>query len=75
MGESEANVVGIRGSDVAAGPHVGAGRGVRLIDDGRVGSRTSEDAKRFAQETGCQAMTAENAVRGQTKWSLPPVRS
>src|SRR5256714_12708420 len=60
----DAKVLAILGSGVQARSHVEALRLVRQFEDSRVWSPTIEHAKRFAQEIGATAMSAEEAVRG-----------
>jgi ornithine cyclodeaminase/alanine dehydrogenase-like protein (mu-crystallin family) len=57
-------VLAILGSGVQARSHLDALRHVRHFDEIRVWSRTDAHARRFAEETGAQVMSAEDAVRG-----------
>src|SRR5213596_2094772 len=59
----DAKVLAILGSGVQAYSHVEALRFVRPFEEIRVWSPTIEHAKRFAQEIGATAMSAEEAVR------------
>src|SRR5512133_2182666 len=59
----DAKVLAILGSGVQARSHVEALRLVRQFEEIRVWSPTIEHAKRFAQEIGAAAMSAEEAVR------------
>ena len=63
LASPDAKVLAILGSGVQARSHVEALRLVRQIEDIRVWSPTLEHAKRFAQEIGATAMSAEEAVR------------
>src|SRR6266446_814131 len=63
LASSDAKVLAILGSGVQARSHVEALRLVRQFEDSRVWSPTIEHAKRFAQEIGATAMSAEEAVR------------
>jgi thiomorpholine-carboxylate dehydrogenase len=60
----DARVLGILGSGVQARSHVQALSRVRQFREIRVWSRTEENARRFADEVGARAMTAEGAVSG-----------
>jgi len=59
-----AKVLAVLGSGVQARSHVEALRIVRAFEEIRVWSHTLENAKRFANEIGGTAMSAEEAVRG-----------
>jgi ornithine cyclodeaminase/alanine dehydrogenase-like protein (mu-crystallin family) len=59
----DAKILTILGSGVQARSHVEALRLVRQFEEIRVWSPTLEHAKRFAQEIGATAMSAEEAVR------------
>src|SRR5262249_13743083 len=59
----DAKVLAILGSGVQARSHVEALRLVRQFEEIRVWSPTLEHAKRFAQEIGATAMSAEEAAR------------
>src|SRR5437763_13190330 len=63
LASSSAKVLAILGSGVQARSHVEALRLVRQFEESRVWSPTIEHAKRFAQEIGATAMSAEEAVR------------
>jgi ornithine cyclodeaminase/alanine dehydrogenase-like protein (mu-crystallin family) len=63
LASPEAKVLAILGSGVQARSHVEALRLVRQFEKIRVWSPTLEHAKRFAQETGATATSAEVAVR------------
>src|SRR5213082_1560338 len=63
LAPKDAKVLAILGSGVQARSHVEALRLVRQFEDSRVWSPTIEHAKRFAQEIGATAMSAEEAVR------------
>jgi len=63
LASPDAKVLAILGSGVQARSHVEALRLVRQFEDSRVWSPTIEHAKRFAQEIGATAMSAEEAVR------------
>src|SRR5437867_1542785 len=63
LASPDAKVLAILGSGVQARSHVEALRLVRQFEDSRVWSPTIEHAKRFAQEIGAIAMSAEEAVR------------
>jgi thiomorpholine-carboxylate dehydrogenase len=60
----DAKVLAILGSGVQARSHVQALRLVRRFEEIRIWSPTPEHAKRFAQEIGATAVSAEDAVRG-----------
>jgi len=60
----DAHVLAILGSGVQARAHLETLRLVRHFDEVRVWSRTPENARRFAEETGARATSAEDAVRG-----------
>src|SRR6266513_3567589 len=64
LASPDAKVLAILGSGVQARSHVEALRLVRQFEESRVWSPTIEHAKRFAQEIGATAMSAEEAVRG-----------
>jgi thiomorpholine-carboxylate dehydrogenase len=63
LASPDAKVLAILGSGVQARSHVEALRLVRQFEEIRVWSPTLEHAKRFAQEIGATAMSAEEAVR------------
>src|SRR5438309_8541524 len=63
LASPDAKVLAILGSGVQARSHVEALRLVRPFEEIRVWSPTIEHAKRFAQEIGATAMSAEEAVR------------
>src|SRR5436190_10967755 len=63
LASPDAKVLAILGSGVQARSHVEALRIVRQFKEIRVWSPTIEHAKRFAQEIGGIAMSAEEAVR------------
>ena len=63
LASPDAKVLAILGSGVQAQSHVEALRLVRQFEESRVWSPTIEHAKRFAQEIGATAMSAEEAVR------------
>src|SRR6266404_2862764 len=63
LASPDAKVLAILGSGVQARSHVEALRLVRPIEEIRVWSPTIEHAKRFAQEIGATALSAEEAVR------------
>jgi len=63
LASPDAKVLAILGSGVQARSHVEALRLVRQFEDSRVWSPTIEHTKRFAQEIGATAMSAEEAVR------------
>jgi ornithine cyclodeaminase/alanine dehydrogenase-like protein (mu-crystallin family) len=60
----DAKVLAVLGSGVQARSHVEALRLVRQFEEIRVWSPTFENAKRFAEEIGGTAVSAEQAVRG-----------
>jgi thiomorpholine-carboxylate dehydrogenase len=64
LASPDAKVLAILGSGVQARSHVEALRLVRPFEEIRVWSPTPEHAKRFANEVGATAMSAEEAVRG-----------
>jgi len=64
LASPDAKVLAILGSGVQARSHVEALRLVRQFEEIRVWSPTFEHAKRFANEIGATAMSAEEAVRG-----------
>ncbi len=64
LASPKARVLAILGSGVQAKSHLEALRLVREIDEVRVWSRTSANAKAFADAHGATAMAAEEAVRG-----------
>jgi ornithine cyclodeaminase/alanine dehydrogenase-like protein (mu-crystallin family) len=64
LASPDARVLGILGSGVQARSHVQALSRVRQFEDIRVWSRTEENARRFADEVGARATTAEEAVSG-----------
>src|SRR5213079_2618985 len=63
LASPDAKILAILGSGVQARSHVEALRLVRSFEEIRVWSPTREHAKRFAQEVGATAMSAEEAVR------------
>src|SRR5437773_3033960 len=63
LASPDAKVLAILGSGVQARSHVEALRLVRQFEEIRVWSPTIEHAKRFAQEIGATATSAEEAVR------------
>src|SRR6266550_3482870 len=63
LASSDAKVLAVLGSGVQARSHVEALRLGRQFEDSRVWSPTIEHAKRFAQEIGATALSAEEAVR------------
>jgi len=63
LASPDAKVLAILGSGVQARSHVEALRLVRQFEEIRVWSPTLEHAKRFAQEIGATAISAEEAVR------------
>ena len=63
LASPDAKVLAIFGSGVQARSHVEALKLVRQFEEIRVWSPTIEHAKRFAQEIGATAMSAEEAVR------------
>ena len=62
LASPDAKILAILGSGVQACSHVEALRLVRQFEEIRVWSPTLEHAKRFAQEIGASAMSAEEAV-------------
>jgi thiomorpholine-carboxylate dehydrogenase len=64
LASPDAKVLAILGSGVQARSHVEALRLVRQFEKIRVWSPTFEHAKRFAEEIGGTAVSAEQAVRG-----------
>jgi thiomorpholine-carboxylate dehydrogenase len=64
LARPDARVLAILGSGVQARSHFEALRLVRRFEEVRVWSRTPENARRFAAETGARPMSAEQAVRG-----------
>jgi ornithine cyclodeaminase/alanine dehydrogenase-like protein (mu-crystallin family) len=60
----DAKVLGILGSGVQARSHVQALSRVRKFEKIRVWSRNEGNAKKFAEEVGAQATSAEEAVSG-----------
>jgi ornithine cyclodeaminase/alanine dehydrogenase-like protein (mu-crystallin family) len=64
LASPDAGVLGILGSGVQARSHVQALSRVRRFREIRVWSRTEENARRFADEVGARATTAEEAVSG-----------
>ena len=64
LASPDAKVLAILGSGVQARSHVEALRLVRQFEEIRVWSPTLEHAKRFAQEIGATATSAEEAARG-----------
>lgn len=64
LAAANAKVLAILGSGVQAHSHFEALRLVREFEEVRVWSRTASHAKRFADEIGAKAMSAEEAVRG-----------
>ncbi len=63
LASPDAKVLAVLGSGVQARSHVEALRLVRHFEEIRVWSPTLEHAKRFAEEIGAAAMSAEEAVR------------
>jgi ornithine cyclodeaminase/alanine dehydrogenase-like protein (mu-crystallin family) len=63
LASPDAKILAILGSGVQARSHVEALRLVRQFEEIRVWSPTIEHAKRFAQEIGATAMSAEEAAR------------
>jgi len=63
LASPDTKVLAILGSGVQARSHVEALQLVRQFEEIRVWSPTIEHAKRFAQEIGATAMSAEEAVR------------
>jgi thiomorpholine-carboxylate dehydrogenase len=64
LASSDAKILAILGSGVQARSHVEALRLVRQFEEVRVWSPTQEHARRFADEIGGRAVSAEEAVRG-----------
>ncbi len=64
MASPDAKVLAILGSGVQAGSHFEALSLVHRFEEVRVWSRTSAHAKRFAEEFGAKATSAEDAVGG-----------
>src|SRR6202047_1817006 len=64
LSRPDAKVLGILGSGVQARSHVRALAKVRRFEEIRVWSRTKDNARRFAEEIGARATTAEEAVSG-----------
>ncbi len=64
LANPDARVLAILGSGVQARTHHRALSAVRTFEKVRVWSRTPEHAKRFADEIGAEAMSAEEAVCG-----------
>jgi len=64
LAQPDAKILAILGSGVQARSHVEALRLVRRFEEIRVWSPNWEHAKRFANEVGAKAMSAEDAVRG-----------
>jgi ornithine cyclodeaminase/alanine dehydrogenase-like protein (mu-crystallin family) len=62
LARPEAKVLGILGSGVQARSHVRALSRVRRFEEIRVWSRSEGNARRFAEEVGGRATTAEEAV-------------
>lgn len=63
LSRGDAQVLAILGSGVQAHSHVEALRCVRNFKETRVWSRNPEHARRFADEVGARAVSAEEAVR------------
>lgn len=63
LADANAKTLAILGSGTQAKSHIEAMRCVREFEEIRVWSRNSENAKRFADEHGAIAMSAEDAVR------------
>ncbi len=63
LSRGDAQVLAILGSGVQAHSHVEALRCVRNFKETRVWSRNPEHARRFADEVGAHAVSAEEAVR------------
>src|SRR5204862_8034806 len=63
LASPDAKILAILGSGVQARSHVEALKLVRRFEQIRVWSPTIEHAKRFAQDIGATAMSAEEAVR------------
>jgi thiomorpholine-carboxylate dehydrogenase len=64
LAQPDAKILAILGSGVQARSHVEALRFVRRFEEIRVWSPNWEHAKRFANEVGAKAISAEEAVRG-----------
>ncbi|MFB3149142.1 MAG: ornithine cyclodeaminase family protein, partial [Alphaproteobacteria bacterium] len=64
MASPDAKTLAILGSGVQARGHFRALSLVRRFEDVRVWSRTPAHARRFAEEIGAKATSAENAVKG-----------
>ena len=64
LASPDAKVLAVLGSGVQARSHVEALRLVRQFEETRIWSPTFEHAKRFAEEIGGTAVSAEQAVRG-----------
>jgi thiomorpholine-carboxylate dehydrogenase len=64
LAQPDAKILAILGSGVQARSHVEALRLVRRFEEIRVWSPNWERAKRFANEVGAKAISAEDAVRG-----------
>ena len=64
LASPDAKVLAILGSGVQARSHVEALRLVRQFEETHIWSPTFEHAKRFAEEIGGTAVSAEQAVRG-----------
>lgn len=64
LGSPDSKILAILGSGVQARSHVEALRLVRPLEEIRIWSPTREHAKRFAEEIGGRAVSAEEAVRG-----------
>jgi ornithine cyclodeaminase/alanine dehydrogenase-like protein (mu-crystallin family) len=64
LARTDAKVLAILGSGVQARSHVRALALVRRFEQIKVWSRTEMNARRFADEIGATATTAEDAVRG-----------
>jgi ornithine cyclodeaminase/alanine dehydrogenase-like protein (mu-crystallin family) len=63
LAKADARVLAILGSGVQARAHLQALQLVRRFEQVYVWSRTPEHSQRFAQETGAQSVSAEEAVR------------
>jgi thiomorpholine-carboxylate dehydrogenase len=64
LARQDVKVLGILGSGVQARSHVRALSLVRRFEEIRVWSRSEENARRFAEETGARVTSAEGAVMG-----------
>jgi ornithine cyclodeaminase/alanine dehydrogenase-like protein (mu-crystallin family) len=64
LAPEDSRVLALLGSGVQAHAHLQALRHVCDFEEVRVGSRTVENAKRFAAQHGVQAMDLETAARG-----------